>query len=250
MSIYDDYVKWAKAGGSAYTSPVARAAQQGQVLGTGGGGSSSSGERGQSPLEWGIDMISRPLYAVTGGLTQAIRNAGKSSAGDAIGSVLEGAWKGLTSTDQADKYHGVDVIDEIGKRVASENGDTYEAPTLSSEVGSTNEEAWKNIAAVGRGIGGFAIDVGADPLTYGTLGIGTAVKTGGKAIAKQVAKKMAEGAAETGAESTVRAAGRGAADDVLGGAVTARQSAASSSPTTAPSRQGALNVSSPAPSSL
>lgn len=250
MSIYDDYVKWAKAGGSAYTSPIARAAQQGQVLGTSGsGGGSSSGERGQSLHEWGTDILSRPLYAVTGGLTQAIRNAGKSNAGDAIGSVLEGAWKGFTSTDQADKYHGVDVIDELGKRIASENGDTYEAPTLSSEVGSTNEEAWRNIAAVGRGIGGFAIDVGADPLTYGTLGAGTALKIGGKAVVKGLSKVPAVGKAakEAREAATARnAAGRGAVDDVIEEAATA----ASPSPTAASSRQGALNVSSPAPSDL
>lgn len=243
-SIYEEYAKYMRRGGAVTQSPGAVAARNGTAAGSSGG--SSSGERGQSPLEWGIDIISRPLYAVTGGLTQAIRNAGKSNAGDAIGSVLEGAWKGFTSTDQADKYHGVDVIDEIGKRVAAENGDTYEAPTLSSEVGRTNEEAWRNIAAVGRGLGGFAIDVGADPLTYGTLGIGTAVKAGGKAIAKQVAKNAAEGAAEAGAESAVRAAGRGAVDDVIEEAATA----ASPSPTAASSRQGALNVSSPVPSDL
>lgn len=255
MSIYDDYVKWAKAGGSAYTSPVARAAQQGQVLGTGGGGGSSSGERGQSPLEWGIDMISRPLYAVTGGLTQAIRNAGKSNAGDAIGSVLEGAWKGLTSTDQADKYHGVDVIDEIGKRVASENGDTYEAPTLSSEVGSTNEEAWKNVAAVGRGVGGLTIDIGADPLTYGTLGVGTAVKLGGKAIAKGLSKVPAVGKAakEAREAATARNAAKTVEETVQASPVAAREAGDASTAatsTTAPGGQGALNVASPAPSGL
>ena len=167
-SIYEEYAKYMRRGGAVTQSPGAIAARNGQAASSGGGGSASE-ERGQSPLEWGTDIISRPLYAVTGGLTQAIRNVGKSNAGDAIGSVLEGAWKGLTSTDQADKYHGVDVIDEIGKRVASENGDIYEAPTLSSEVGKTDEEAWRNIAAVGRGIGGLAIDIGADPFTYGTL---------------------------------------------------------------------------------
>lgn len=261
MSIYDDYVKWAKAGGSAYTSPIARAAQQGQVLGTSGsGGGSSSGERGQSLLEWGTDILSRPLYAVTGGLTQAIRNYGKSNAGDAIGSVLEGAWKGLTSTDQADKYHGVDVIDEIGKRVAAENGDTYEAPTLSSEVGRTNEEAWRNIAAIGRGIGGFAIDVGADPLTYGTLGIGTGVKLAGKGVAAGLSKVPAVGkAAKEAREAATARNAANTVEDVAEEAAVGTQRADGTWETppaearTAPAqsaRNGAINVASPPPRGL
>lgn len=236
-SIYEEYAKYMRRGGAVTQSPGAIAARNGQAASSGGGGSASE-ERGQSPLEWGTDIISRPLYAVTGGLTQAIRNVGKSNAGDAIGSVLEGAWKGLTSTDQADKYHGVDVIDEIGKRVASENGDTYKAPTLSSEVGKTDEEAWRNIAAVGRGIGGFAIDVGADPLTYGTLGIGTGIKMAGKGVVAGLSKVPAVGRAAQAAREVgeVGEVGEKAASAVRGAAPA--------------SRNGAINVAGPAPSGL
>ncbi len=259
-SIYEEYAKYMRRGGAVTQSPGAIAARNGTAADSSGGGGSSSGERGQSPLEWGSDIISRPLYAVTGGLTQAIRNVGKSNAGDAIGSVLEGAWKGLTSTDQADKYHGVDVIDEIGKRVASENGDTYEAPTLSPEVGKTDEEAWRNIAAVGRGIGGFAIDVGADPFTYGTLGIGTGVKLAGKGVAAGLSKVPAVGKAAK--EARGAAATRTAAktvEDVAEDAVVSTQRAdgawvappaeARTTPAQSAGR-GAVNVASPAPSGL
>lgn len=263
-SIYEEYEKYMRRGGAVTQSPGAIAARNGQVASSGGGGGSSSGERGQSPLEWGIDIISRPLYAVTGGLTQAIRNAGKSNAGDAIGSVLEGAWKGLTSTDQVDKYHGVDVIDEIGKRVASENGDTYEAPTLSSEVGSTDEEAWRNIAAVGRGLGGFAIDVGADPLTYGTLGAGTGIKLAGKAVAKGLSKVPAVGSKanaareSASASSATREAGQVSptaareVDDVSPTAAREVDDASVAVPRVAeqPSNRGAANVALPAPGNL
>lgn len=267
-SIYEEYAKYMRRGGAVTQSPGAIAARNGQVASSGGG--SSSEERGQSLLEWGTDILSRPRYAVTGGLTQAIRNVGKSNAGDAIGSVLEGAWKGLTSTDQADKYNGVDVIDEIGKRIASENGDTYEAPTFENAPSSGGIQlddsvaaTLHKVAATGRGIGGFAIDVVADPLTYGSLGIGTAVKLGGKALAKGLSKVPAVGskakaARESAAAREARETGQASpvvareAGDVSPVAARETEQASPAVPraTGQSSNRGAVNVAFPAPSGL
>lgn len=242
-TIAEEWKSWVSKGGSANNVAISPSAASTASSSAGGGGS-SSGERGQSPLEWGIDMLSRPLYAVTGGLTQAIRNVGKSNAGDAIGSVLEGAWKGLTSTDQADKYHGVDVIDEVGKRIASENGDTYEAPTFENAPSSGGIQlddsvaaTLHKVAATGRGIGGFAIDVGADPLTYGTLGIGTGIKLAGKGVAAGLSKVPAVGKAAKEARevATTRTAAK---------PVEARTTPVQSA------GRGAVNVAGPAPSGL
>ena len=290
-TIAEEWKSWVSKGGSANNVAISPSAASTASSSAGGGGS-SSGERGQSPLEWGFDMISRPLYAVTGGLTRAIRDLGKSSAGDAIGSVLEGAWKGLTSTDAADKKHGVDVIDEAGKRFASDIGKVYEAPTLANTPGisrqptqaapnaladpssgvrliggklvdmgdvsglklsdSSSQSAHK-AAATARGLGGFGIDVAADPLTYGTLGIGTGIKLAGKGVAAGLSKVPAVGRAA----QTAREVGEKAASAVRGAAKESDVAPAPSavdegiSPVAAPaSRNGAINVAGPAPTGL
>lgn len=255
-TIAEEWKSWVSKGGSANNVAISPSAASTASSSAGGGGS-SSGERGQSPLEWGIDMISRPLYTVTGGLSRAITASKKgSSAGEAIGSVLEGAWKGLTSTDQADKVHGIDLIDQVGEALdPNYNPATFENANNEGgiQLGDSAAVLGKKAAAVARGIGGFAIDVGADPLTYGTLGIGTAVKLAGKGAVAGLSKVPAVGRAA----QTAREVGEKAASAVRGAAKESGVAPAPSavdegiSPVAATaSRNGTINVAGPAPSSL
>ena len=262
-TIAEEWKSWVSKGGSANNVAISPSAASTASSSAGGGGSSSV-ERGQSPLEWGIDMISRPLYTVTGGLSRAITASKKgSSAGEAIGSVLEGAWKGLTSTDQADKVHGIDLIDQVGKALdPNYNPATFENANSEGgiQLGDSAAVLGKKAAAVGRGIGGFAIDVAADPLTYGTLGIGTGVKLAGKGVAAGLSKvpavgkaaKEARGAAATRtAAKTVEDVAEDAAVSTqrADGAWVAPPAEARTTPAQSAGR-GAVNVASPAPSGL
>lgn len=244
MSIYDNYKKFmAKGGNSKLSAPTLG----GVVGGSGGGGGGGNAKpTGQSPLEWGIDIISRGMYAGQGVMNQKITNL-RSSGADAIkdvrsgkksqleaivgeainpnawgildGKVLEAGWKGLTSTDPADKKYGVDTIDNAAggvvdfNRAAGRKMDDYVAPTLD------NTETWGGLAAaVGRGAGGLALDVGLDPLTYGTLGAATAVKAGLKAANKGVkaAKTAKAGAAAPSAARGIENAAEEAAAAATG----------------------------------
>lgn len=232
MGIYDDYVKFMKGGGAAKT-PAPSLTFKGSA---GGGGESEAAAPSQSPLQWGIDMISRPMYAVTGAINKRLENASRSAVVDAVKAVrgdysgyakhalgaaspllsdnegvFEAAWKGLTSTDPADKKHGTDIIDTVARGIAGPQGKTYEAPTLANIETNKGLGAvfGDTAAAVGRGVGGFATDVALDPLTYGTLGIVPAIKFGAKALrgvtqAAKGAKGVTE-AVETAAKPAPRA---------------------------------------------
>lgn len=265
-TIAEEWKSWVSKGGSANNVAISPSAASTASSSAGGGGS-SSGERGQSPLEWGIDMISRPLYTVTGGLSRAITASKKgSSAGEAIGSVLEGAWKGLTSTDQADKVHGIDLIDQVGEALdPNYNPATFENANSEGgiQLGDSAAVLGKKAAAVGRGIGGFAIDVAADPLTYGTLGIGTGIKLAGKGVAAGLSKvpavgKVAKVAKEAREAATTRTAAKTVEDVAEDAAVSTQRAdgawvAPSAEARTTPVQsagRGAVNVAGPAPSGL
>lgn len=231
MSIYDDYAKYLRAGGATTQSQSARDALAGMTYGSNGSRNSGGGDGGQSPLEWGIDIISRPLYAVMGRLTTHANQIGSASqraiaqaraegkVGENTdvwglinsltsdydpGKTIEAAWNGFWSTNPEDKKTGVDLIDEMGTQIAGIQGDTYEAPTFEN----IDEGNWGDFfAALGRGAGSFALDVAGDPLTYGTLGLGKVAKwgmQGARAIIPGArTAKVAESAAASGAREAV-----------------------------------------------
>lgn len=207
QSLSDAWKSWLSKGGSTYNTPITPVPPKAG----GGAGGGGEGERGQSPLEWGIDIISRPLYAVMGGLNNRVQAASSNAAQsitdvragrktqdeawrdilfgqDIIGGTgqqLEAAWRGLTSTDYADKKTGTDVIDTMGRgavemrRAGGEQVDDYEPPTFE------NVKSWGDyFAAAGRGAGGFALDVGLDPLSYTTFGVAPAVRAGVQGVRK------------------------------------------------------------------
>lgn len=102
--------------------------------------------RGPSWLNRTIDVLSRPLYAVTNPL-EATYERGQLSPREFLGE----AWEGFSGKD---KVLGSDVLEAAGVE-----------------------------SGVGRGIAGFGLDVALDPLTY--LGVGLA-KNLGKGVSKSV----------------------------------------------------------------
>lgn len=200
--------------------------------GSAGGASSSapkgSGGGGQSPLNWIIDIASRPLYAVTGAINSNISASGSGKNPiDIATSTIAGAWNGFWSENQGDKKTGTDIIDNIGRQIAKRNGDTYKPPTFKSvddrlqgrvTVTDDGKVSYADpgvigdaLAAIGRGVGGFAVDMFADPLTY--VGAGPIIK-GAKVVGKALsgvkgvskATKAADEAASVAAETSRAAA--------------------------------------------
>lgn len=227
-SNYERYKEYMRRGGAVTQSPAARDANAGVTYssggGRGGGGGNADAAPRQSPLEWGIDIISRPLYAMTGMFNHKMSTmgsaassamddvrSGKRSAGEAVSDLLPAAlgvnadplgtlkagWRGFTSTDHADKKYGVDIFDNVGGTFANLQGKKYVAPTLD------NVESWGDFgAAVGRGAVGFGVDVALDPLTYGTLGVVPAIKAGvGAARKTSAAARGAKDAARVAEEA-------------------------------------------------
>lgn len=82
-TIAEEWKNWVSKGGSANNVAISPSAASTTSSSAGGGGGGSS-ERGQSALEWGLDIISRPMYAVTGALNQRLKNAKRSAAVNAI----------------------------------------------------------------------------------------------------------------------------------------------------------------------
>ena len=119
-----------------------------------------------------VDQTQRPALAVTGGAEKAVRNvkAGKTPLEGVPGEAL----KGLKLQE---RQYGSDVLKAAG------------------------------IGGLAAAIGGFALDVGADPLTYVTFGAGSAGKIGAvqaaKAAGRQAERKAFKGFVRQGLEKKV-----------------------------------------------
>ena len=91
---------------------------------------------------------------------------------DALGTGVRGLVYNAVSDEN------VDVWDEMGKALKGE--DRVEGADILEELGVDNK--W------GKMLGGFAVDMLLDPLTYITLGYGAAAKAGGKGVLTAAAK--------------------------------------------------------------
>ena len=224
-SLAEAYNRWLKGGRNANLD----LSGFGGTGGVGGSGSKKKAEPApaQSPLNWIIDMASRPLYGVTKALSGNIGRAEKvaqsfasdapltKKISDAAGSFVKAAspitnlpefWTGLTSTDEKDKKTGSDIIDEIGTVSEAAQGRKYQKPDWEKDKGGT----------IARGVGGFALDVALDPITYIPFanivkGAKTAIQAGkkaGKAIEEggDVAKALLADEVKAGAKSAPKAA--------------------------------------------
>lgn len=91
---------------------------------------------------------------------------------DALGTGVRGlAYNAVSDED-------VDVLGEMGKALRGE--ERIEGADILDELGVDNK--WAKM------LGGFAVDMLLDPLTYVTLGFGSAAKSGGKAALQAAAK--------------------------------------------------------------
>lgn len=173
------------------------------------------GDPPQSFLDWGIDILSRPLYAVTETADTAIEQGTEmlkrqkentpysflDALGDA-GELVSAPLRGLFSTNRDDKRTTSDLIEKA----------TDELGTLDKNY--VDEE--NNVNPWVKGIAGFVGDVGLDPLTYvpgaqiakGLNVVGRAVKGATRAgtdIAKAVTDtKRAEKATESFTEALAK----------------------------------------------
>jgi hypothetical protein len=232
------YLDWMKKGGSANQvniSPITGASGSKKA----GGGSSTASKpsegKGQGFLPWLIDIASRGEFAVTGAVSNKLKRASDSAASRAIdvrsgkqslgGAISEGIgeglfvdpvknlgadaatfWKGLTSTDPADKKYGVDLYYQAGESVAQTQGEKYKKPEWKSDPGGT----------VVRGATGFVADVALDPLTYVPFGpVIKAVGLASRAVKGAAAGKKAikiDGAAAKGTVEASEAVAKGTSD--------------------------------------
>lgn len=167
----------------------------------------------QSPLNWALDMLSRPLYGATTAVAGALEGVAKSqeegnplSAAGGIAAIPTNFLAGLfdTTGGEGTKRSYGDIMEEYTDRFGKINDPDY--------VDREN-----NVDPVLRGVGGFALDVLADPLTWlpgglivkGVKGVGGLAKTGVEAV--ETAVKGARGAEKVA--DTAEAAAR-VADDV------------------------------------
>lgn len=138
-----------------------------------GGGKLPSSEP-ETPL-WmkALDFIARPQRAITGMLAEG------SKAGDqSMGQILGAGWKGLTGEEKRDSD---EFLENLGWQDKKGKFDLHD-------------------------VASFALDVGLDPLTYLTLGAGSAAKAAGKAGQKAFKESMAKAPVTNWAEAAKKAA--------------------------------------------
>lgn len=160
-------------------------------------------------LDWGIDILSRPLYAVTETIDSALDSIdegadtrAKFEQGDVAGGLqavagqtgraLTAGLRGFLSTDTEDKKLTSDLIEKT-------------TDVVGKQVNPAYVDEQDNVNPVVKGIAGFAGDVALDPLTWlpgaavakGLNTVGRAVKSGaastkGLGPAARVAKEADE----------------------------------------------------------
>lgn len=193
-------------------------------------GSGKSGEGNpQDPLSWLVDIISRPLYAVTETVDSVLdspedsrRIKAKFDSGDfmggvgeslgAVGKVASAPVRGLFSTHEDDKKLTSDLIERGTDVIGKETNPRY-----------VDEE--NNVNEVLKGVLGFAGDVALDPLTWVpgaaiasvVRGVGKGAKAvGSGAKAATEALKVSRTPAEEALEATgVRATPEATIADVI-----------------------------------
>lgn len=181
---YEDFLK-KRQSGSTNTSPAYQAflANRKPDLTTSGGlmsvaegaGGAVAAQANKTPSLWqkagralkkgvstGLDILSRPNYAIATATKNAIDD-------DASTTAFGGLYTGITGRT---KHTFHDVLSEAGVNPTTRAG------------------------KVGKAIGGFALDVLLDPTTYVTLGASATVKVGGKALSKDGMKLLAKGMAQ------------------------------------------------------
>lgn len=160
----------------------------------------------QTPLNWVVDIISRPLFGATTAVGGALEGVAKyqetGNAGEAIGGVAAiptNFLAGLISSDESPgsgtkRTYG-DLMEEYTDRFGLLNNPDY-------------VDVENNVDPMLRGSAGLALDIVADPLTW----VPGALLFKGPALALKGAAKVAGGAAGAvkGGIQSVRGAGKAA----------------------------------------
>jgi len=145
-----------------------------------------------------IDLISRPEFAVTNtilginerGAESADRAArGEDTSFDGIagvGGAFADFWKGLTSTDPEEHPYGAELIQNISD-INNRHDPNYDPESVND---------------VAKGVGGLALDIALDPLTYLTGGIAKVAGLAGRGI-KSATAGVKAGAEAVGEGATV-----------------------------------------------
>lgn len=207
----------------------------------------------QSPLNWLMDIVSRPLYAMTN-MTSKAMDAQDSAekkwdkgdylgaVGDKAGSLVgmpNAALRGFFSTDESDKSYGSDLIKREGnKRLDKARSDEnyIEKYRYDDEARERLEKGQNKALDIGAGVGGFATDVLLDPLTYVP---GAAFLSVGKAIGKSTSA-LKSGAKEAVASRTAAKVVKDAERATERAADEAAESVAAPTPPTAESASAAM----------
>src|SRR5512139_654803 len=124
-----------------------------------------------------VDVISRPNYAVAGATEELLQGKGL---GEALGRAGTELFSGIGSL-QGQKEGFAQVMEQAG---VGEGGSLSDiAPFLFSETGEGLAlQTGGPLDVTARGLGGFALDVAADPLTYLTAGAAKGVQFAGKTL--------------------------------------------------------------------
>lgn len=132
----------------------------------------STSKKGTGGQPWWMDALNfaaRPQRALTGGWAEAAKSRGIGDFISRLPKVAQAEWRGLTGKEKVD-------FDQV-----------------------MNNLGWKDKKGFGlHDVVSFAGDVLADPLTYVTLGAGSAIKAGAKAATKVGVKAAADTTKKTG----------------------------------------------------
>lgn len=136
----------------------------------------------QSPLNWAMDIISRPLFSATSTVTGISEAAARLKEGknifEAGGAFLDNnPFVGLLSTDKEQKRTYSDVMEEQTDRHGAIDDPNY-------------VDVEDNLDPVMKGIAGFGLDVLADPLTWIPGGL---IVKGVKAAGQGASKALGAG---------------------------------------------------------
>lgn len=154
-----------------------------------GKGNTAKDSGPQSFGSWLIDIVSRPLYAVTNTINKSVESAvssqekqeagdGAGAFGDAIGTVLgvPGRFlEGLVSTDEDTKHTFGQTMEKVTDRIGLKNDPHY-------------VDREDNVNPLAKGVVGFVGDVLLDPLTYIPPAWIAKVAKGSASLAKSAAK--------------------------------------------------------------
>lgn len=128
-------------------------------------------------LDWGIDILSRPLYSVTERVQSLMEGVDEITSTDDPGKRFEAGLKaatapirGFLSTNEEDKPLTSDLIEQGTDIVGRRTDPNY-------------KDVEDNVNPWGKGVAGFIGDVGLDPLTYipGAV-VAKGLQVGGRAV--------------------------------------------------------------------